>query len=139
MAVTNTNIVALTGNLVRDPEEIAGGKGVRFSIACNESWYNKDSGERDEYVNYFDCITWGKAADPIKRFCSKGSKVAVVARAKQERWEKDGQKNSRVTFHTTSVEFLTTKSERAAAPDAGTPSGDYGGGSSVPDDDDIPF
>lgn len=140
MATTNTNRALVVGNLTRDPEEFAGGKGVKFSIACNESWFNKDKQEKDEYVNYFDIVVWGKAGEAVLKFCSKGSKVAVDGKLRQERWENDGQNRSRVTIHVAggngNVEFLTPKN---GGNGGGSDVPTDGFGSAPPDDDDIPF
>lgn len=128
--------VVLTGTLVRDPEDIANGKGVRFSIASNEAWRDKDSGEMKEYVNYFDLVTWGGGAEPIRKFCSKGSRVAVTARAKQERWESDEGKRSKVTFHTSNVLFLDKKGEGPSQSSGSAGADDFSG---PEPDEDIPF
>lgn len=127
----------LTGTLVRDPEEIAGGKGAKFSIASNESWRNKDTQEFEEYANFFDIVVWGGAAKPVLSFCTKGKRVAIVARPKQERWEnkETGKTQSRVTFHASSVLFLDNKSDTGS----GSSSGDTFTGGGGQEDDDIPF
>lgn len=133
MATTNTNVVTIAGNLTRDPEDIADGKGAKFSIAVNEAYKPKDSDEWTTYTSYFDCTTWGPASKPVLKFLSKGSKVIVSGRLKQERWEKDGDKRSRVVIHTSQVEFMPKS--------AGTSSGSSGGSDGFDDDtdDDIPF
>lgn len=140
MAVTNTNRWIGTGNLTRDPEEFANGAGVKFSIASNESYFSKKDDKRVEYVSYFDITVWGKAGEPVMKFLSKGSKVAIDGRLKQERWEKDGQRQSKLVIVAQSVEFITPKGgERAASSDI--PADDFASGSSAgpADDDDIPF
>lgn len=141
MARTDMNTVSLTGTLVRDPEDIgSNGAGVRFSIAVNEQWRNKETQQFDEYANFFDLVTWGKAAEPVRRFLGKGSRVAVTGRLKQERWQGDEGTRSKVTVHTASIVFLDKKGERGGGsdiPSDGFQSGGAGGGGA--DDDDIPF
>lgn len=132
MARTNTNVVVVTGNLVRDPEDI-NGKGTRFAIAVNEAFKKQDSDDWEEYTSFIDCVQWGPRGKAVLNFCSKGSIVTVTGRLKQERWEKDGEKKSRVTVHAQQTEF--------APKGAGGSSGSSGASETGSDDDgdDIPF
>lgn len=128
---TNTNRVVLAGTLVRDPEEIANGKGCQFSIAVNES-FKKDE-EWQEYCNFFDVVVWGNGAKPVLNHLAKGSRVVVDGRLKQERWEKDGQKNQRVKIHSTSVEFMPKSTQQSKGSSGASDA------TEVADDEDIPF
>lgn len=99
----NTNKILLTGNLVGDPELSPAGqsKVCRFTIACNEGFGGK------EYTSFLDCEAWGKVAEHISSYCKKGGKILIVGSLKQDRWEKDGKKHSRVIIKITEYpEFL---------------------------------
>lgn len=133
---SNTNTVTVSGNLTRDPEEIANGNGAGFSLAVNESFKKKGSDTYEEYTNFFEVAVWGGAAGPVLKFLEKGARVVVTGRLKQERWEKDGQKRSAVKIHAQNVEFMP-KNSGAAQSSGSSGADDFDGPPST--DDDIPF
>ena len=89
---------------------------ANFNIAVNRS---KKEGEQwvDE-VSYFSITVWGKTAENLKPFLTMGKQVCVVGHLKQDRWEKDGQKQSRVSIVADSVQLLGGKSDGFSAPSA---------------------
>lgn len=113
---SDTNKVILIGRLTRDPEmrQLPGGTAVaEFSIAVNSTQKNKQSGEWEDYANFFSVTVFGRGAESVARFCGKGSRVAVAGRLEQRRWETDnGSKRERVGIVADNVQFLETKSER---------------------------
>lgn len=147
--MTDTNKVFLIGRLTRDlgaDERSFGyiGNGTaraNVSIAVNRSKKTGD-GYADE-VNYFDVTIWGKQAENLKPYLLKGKQILVEAHLQQERWEKDGQKHSRVAIVADNVQLLGGKSEGGAAPQsAPAPQNDgydptVNGGADFPED--IPF
>ena len=71
------NRVLLVGRLTRDPELKSTSSGTvlcRFSLACNRSYYKKE-GELQEDVGFFDCVAWGKAAEIISKYVTKGRRL----------------------------------------------------------------
>lgn len=96
--MTDLNSVSLMGRLTRDVEVsyLSGGTACgKLSLAVNES--KKDSsGTRSDVANYFDVTVWGKTVENLKKFLLKGKQIAVKGHLKQDRWEKDGQKQSKV-------------------------------------------
>lgn len=92
------NKVVIMGNLTRDPElrTIPSGQQVTsFSLAVNRTWKNSD-GQQQEAVDYIDCNVWGKPAEIINQYMSKGSGILVSGRLQQRSWEQDGQKRSKI-------------------------------------------
>ena len=88
------NKVILMGHLVRDPELRVTGGGVNvgsFSLAINTR--AKDD---KESVSYIDCIAFGKQADFVKEYLTKGLPIHVEGRLQQNRWEQEGQKRSKI-------------------------------------------
>ena len=78
-----------------------------MSIAVNRS---KKSGDQwIEEVNYFNITIWGKTAENLKPYLTKGKQICVEGHLKQDRWEKDGQKQSRVTIVADQVQLLGGK------------------------------
>lgn len=84
------NRVIVSGGLGGDPERIASDKGCKFSIAVDERFKNGDDWE--SRTNWFDVVAWGSLADQIVKQLSKGSRVCIEGRLRQEKWKnKDGE------------------------------------------------
>ena len=107
----NINIVALSGNLVRDPEMRATQGGVSimaFTIAVNDRRKNQN-GEWEDSPNYIDCKIIGKRAESIERYLSKGTKVVVQGKLSQSSWNaKDGSKRSKTEVEIAEIEFTNS-------------------------------
>ena len=110
--MTDLNHVVLIGRLTQDlgsDERSFGyvGNGqarANVSIAVNRSKKNGD--QWVEEVNYFNITIWGKTAENLKPYLTKGKQICVEGHLKQDRWEKDGQKQSRVTIVADQVQLL---------------------------------
>ena len=92
------NQVVVMGNLTADPEikEIGDSQVANFAIACNVKYKNSE-GEQQERPDFFDVEVWGKGADVVRRYLSKGKPVIVTGRLRQDRWEtEDGNNRSKV-------------------------------------------
>lgn len=115
------NRVDITGNLTRDPELKLTTKGntiLSFSVAVNERQRNA-SGEWEDYPNYVDCVMFGNRAETVSRFLAKGSKVVVEGRLHQSRWEKDGQRRSKLDVYVDNVEWMSPKKQAEVVYDNG--------------------
>ena len=87
------NRVCISGNLTRDPEirSTAGGTSVMgFGVAVNERRKNAQTGEWEDYPNFIDCTLFGRRAEALERYLSKGSKVAIEGKLRWSQWESDG-------------------------------------------------
>jgi single-strand DNA-binding protein len=76
---TLRNKVQLIGNLGQNPEvkELTGGKKVaKFSLATNETYYNK-AGEKITDTQWHNLVAWGKTAEIIEKYVKKGSEIAI--------------------------------------------------------------
>jgi single-strand DNA-binding protein len=140
------NKVILVGNLGADPElrYTPGGAAVcELRLATNESWTDKN-GQRQERTEWHRIVVWGKRAEVVSKYLSKGRQVYVEGRIRTRSWEdKEGNKRYTTEIIANDVQFLGGRggegggsggSDRPppAEPDWG---GGYGGGP----DDDIPF
>ncbi len=104
------NRVIEIGNLTRDMElkYTPGGMAIgSFTIAVNRK-VKKDQEWVDE-VNYFDVSLFGKQAQSLQRFLVKGKQIGVDGFLKQDRWEKDGQKFSKVSIVANDIQLLGGK------------------------------
>ena len=110
--MTDLNHVFLIGRLTRDlgsNEKDFGyvGNGqarANVSIAVNRS--RKNGEQWIDEANFFDVTIWGKTAENLKPYLQKGKQIAVDGYLKQDRWEKDGQKQSRLNVVAESVQLL---------------------------------
>lgn len=94
------NKVILTGNLVRDPETKFAASGTQiteFTLAVNGS---------NDVVSYIDCVAFDKTASLAAEYLTKGSPILLEGYLKQERWEHEGQKRSRIRVTVYSMKFL---------------------------------
>ncbi len=106
------NSVNIMGNLTRDPElkSMPSGKSVcKLSIANNRV-YTKNS-EKVTEVSYFDIDVWGVIADNCAKYLKKGHGIIVEGRLRQDRWEKDGKTQSRVSITANNIHFMPRKRE----------------------------
>lgn len=158
------NRVNISGNLTRDPELRATGSGTQilaFGVAVNDRRRNQQTGEWEDVPNFVDCVVFGARAEPLSRFLSKGSKVAIEGKLRYSSWEtKDGQRRSKLEVVVDEVEFLSPRNQQgggaptsrqapsytASAPAPAAPSAPQGYAGSVQTppstdvyDEDIPF
>ena len=105
------NRVILIGNLTRDPElrYIPSGTAVtEIGLAVNER-RKGPNGERIDEVHFIDVTLWGRTAEIVSEYLGKGSPVLVEGKLKQDRWEKDGQKHSKLKVVGDRIEFIGAK------------------------------
>ncbi len=109
--MANLNKVMLIGNLTRDIElrSIAGGQSVgNFGLAVNRQYTTKE-GNKQEEVTFIDCEVWGKQADIMKQYLSKGRPVFIEGRLKLDTWEdKEGKKQSKLRVVVENFQFLAS-------------------------------
>ena len=143
------NRVTISGNLTRDAElrQTASGMAVLgFSVAVNDRVKGED-GQWTDRPNFIDCTMFGKHADAVSRFLSKGSKVAIEGKLRWSQWERDGQKRSKIEVIVDEIEFMASRGDgqHAAAPQTAPAPHPYQPPIAAPVvdasvyDDDIPF
>lgn len=103
------NTVSIGGNLCRNAELRATASGMAvltFSVAVNESRKNQQTGEYEDYPNYVDCTMFGRRAESVSRYLTKGTYVALTGRLHQNRWQnKDGQNRSKLVVTVDNIHF----------------------------------
>lgn len=112
------NQVILLGRLTRDPEARTTPSGktvVSFGLAV-------DRGGQEDAADFFDITAWEKLGDLVSQYLSKGRRVLVQGRLRQDSWDdkETGKKRSRIGVTATDVTFLD-----------GPSSDNQGGGSTV--------
>lgn len=98
------NQVIILGRLTRDPEQRTTTSGktiVSFSIAV-------DRGGQDDEADFFNINAWEKLGELVMQYLTKGRRVLVQGRLRQDRWDdkETGKKQSRIEVTATDVTFL---------------------------------
>ena len=92
----NLNKVFLIGNLTRDPElkTTPGGQPVcNIGMATNRIWTDKQSGQKQQKVEFHTVILWRRLAEIANQYLQKGSLVFIEGRLQTRSWEdKNGVK-----------------------------------------------
>jgi len=89
-----------------------GGNSIgRFPIATNESYTNKQTGEKVVNTEWHNVVVRNKLAEICEKYLSKGDKVYCEGRIKTRQWEQEGQKRYSTEIHVVDMTFLTTKKE----------------------------
>ena len=92
---TLKNRVQLIGNVGNDPEvkTFEGGKKVaNLTIATNES-YRNEKGEKVEQTEWHRIVAWGKTAEIIEKYVSKGKEIAIDGKLTHRSYDdKNGEK-----------------------------------------------
>jgi single-strand DNA-binding protein len=138
-----TEVGRLTKDLATDEKAFGylpnGTAKANFSIAVNRS--KKQGDEWIDEVNYFDVTLFGKSAENLKSKLTKGTMVVVDGSLRQDRWEKDGQKFSKVYIVADTVQIAGGKKEggstQSSAPQTSAPQADFDAAEGFPED--IPF
>jgi single-strand DNA-binding protein len=121
--MADVNHVVLVGRLTRDAELKYTPSGFpisTFSLALNRKKKNGD--QWVEEAHYFDVELFGKSAESLKTYLVKGKQIAVEGELRQDRWEQDGQKRSKVKIAASNVQLL------GGGPGGGSSGGPSGGG-----------
>ena len=95
----SVNKVTLIGNVGQDPEIRKTQNGdiiANLSIATSESWKDKNTGERKEKTEWHKVSIFGKTAEVVEKYVTKGSKLYIEGQLQTRKWtDKDG--NERYT------------------------------------------
>jgi single-strand DNA-binding protein len=115
--MASLNKVFLMGNLTRDPElryTPSGTAVASFGIAVNRTWTGQ-SGEKKEEVCFVDINMFGRRAEVVNEYFSKGNPIFVEGRLQFNQWEtKDGQKRNTLRVVAENFQFMGSPSKKGA-------------------------
>lgn len=141
------NRVLLLGNVTRDPQLKflpSQTQVCEFGLAMNRKFKTAAGEQRDE-VTFVDLTAFGKAAETINKYVTKGKPLMVEGRLKYDQWEdkNGGGKRSKLTVVVDNFQFVGGPSDGQGRADRSQSRGDDQpapevGGSQVSDED-IPF
>lgn len=127
------NFTAIIGRLVKDAEIRMTPESqmtvATFTLAV-------PTGKKDE-VDFIGCKAFGKTAELIEKFTSKGKQIAAEGRIKNETWEKDGKKNSKTYIYVDRITLLSGEKKEESKEEEIKPT--MPTGFSQVEDEDIPF
>lgn len=104
-------LIGHTGDDVKMNYFEGGGAIGRFSLATNEVYTNKSTGQRVESTEWHNIVVRNKAAEICEKYLKKGDKVYVEGRLKTRKWTDDkGIERNMVEIQCTDFKFLTPKS-----------------------------
>lgn len=111
--MTDINSLTIIGRLTHDISDnnfaytTGGTARLNLSIAVNRN--QKSGGEWSDKVSFFDVTIWGKTAENIKQYLSKGKQIAIEGYLEQQRWEKNGQRYSKIYIIANQIQLLNAK------------------------------
>jgi len=139
--MANFNKILLMGNLTRDPQLSYTPNQtpvVDFGLATNRRWTGQDGSQREETC-FVDCRAFGRQAENINKYLSKGRLAFVEGRLTFDTWTaQDGTKRSRHRVTVENIQFMPrtgAAGDNQAAQSASTDSEVK----QQRDEDDIPF
>jgi single-strand DNA-binding protein len=104
--MSDCNRVTLSGRLVADPElkYLPSGTAVTsLRLASNRAYTS--NGERREEALFVDVEIYGKPAEALAQHKAKGAFLIIDGRLRQNTWERDGQRHSRLLVVADQVSF----------------------------------
>ncbi|MDO6674062.1 single-stranded DNA-binding protein [Tenacibaculum sp. 1_MG-2023] len=121
-----------------------GGNSIgRFPLATNETYTNRQTGERITNVEWHNIVVRNKLAEICEKYLTKGDRVYCEGRIKTRQYEVDGQKRYTTEIHVQDMTFLSTKKDPNNAQSNETPT--QGNSNPTPpsvakeEEDDLPF
>ena len=150
------NKAIIVGNLGGDPETRympSGGAVTNFTVATNESWKDKQTGEQKERTEWHRVAMFGRLAEIAAEYLRKGSQVYIEGKIRTRKWQgQDGQDRYTTEIIADEMQMLGGRGGAGGGGGFGggggggqQGGGQQGGGNAPPQpgpddfDDDIPF
>ena len=151
----SVNKVILVGRLGKDPElkyTASGTPFCRFSMATDDVWNDKASGERQEKTEWHNIVAWDRLAEICNQYLTKGKLIYIEGSLQTREWD-DQEGNKRRTTEVRARDMVMLSGgasdsagggqRRAVAAADGMSAGGAtmapAAGTSTITDDDIPF
>lgn len=139
----SVNSVNLTGNLGADSQlRVTQSKTqvLTFSLGVSDR-VPEGGGKWGDHTNWVDCVIFGKRAEALEPYLTKGVKVAVRGRIRTHTYEKDGKHVKRWEVRVEDIDLMQARRDRQAAqePRDQRPQGQEAAQAADVYDEDIPF
>lgn len=138
------NSVNLIGRLVRDPDlryTQSGTAVVRFTLAVDRKLSKEKKAQAEQTADFISMTAWGKTAELISNYFSKGSQVGIEGRIQTGSYEKERRKIYTTDVVVNSVTFVGSKNNNSGGGNQATSYQEQAeaNGFYPVDNDDIPF
>jgi single-strand DNA-binding protein len=151
--INSLNKVILVGRLGQKPETRVLAqterKVVRFTLATNERFFNKNTSEAVNRTEWHRIVVWGPLADFSEKYLTQGKQILLEGKLRTRQWQdKDGNKRSTTEVEAQNIVLLGRREESGheeavvdnqSAPDFPMEGDETAHGSGSGGDDDIPF
>ena len=110
--MSSRNLSIVLGRIGQDPtvSELPSGQVVNFTVATNEKWNDKVSGERKERTEWHNVVVWNQTAEWAAKNLKKGDIVYVEGPMQTRKFEdKNGQQKSITEIKARSVQKVYTE------------------------------
>jgi single-strand DNA-binding protein len=122
----------------------------RFPIATNETYTNRQTGEKVTNTEWHNIVVRNKAAEVCEKYLNKGDLIYIEGRLKTRQWQgEDGATRYTTEVHATDFTFLSNKAgeeskgvssyQTTAAPHIPKPTTHIPSAEPAEEDDDLPF
>lgn len=86
---------------------------VSFTVAVNRDFVKQEEERQTDFIN---CVAYGKTAEFVSKYFSKGQEILLTGRLQNRKWEDEqGQKHYVTEIIVENVEFCGSKKEQAEA------------------------
>lgn len=110
------------GRLGQDPEikYTADGKAIaNISVACSESWKDKNTGNNHEKTEWIRYVAFGRLAEITQQYLKKGSRVYLSGKLRSRKWQdQQGQDRYTTEIVCSEMQMLDNKADGASNPNA---------------------
>lgn len=96
------NVIAIKGRITKDIElkQTSTDKAYAiFTVAVDRAF------SKDKKTDFISCKAWGKSAENIANYLSKGSEIALTGALNIDEYEKDGEKKSFTFVNVSAFDF----------------------------------
>lgn len=114
----NLNKVIIAGRVGQDPEISYFGNNnekcsVKLSIATNESWKDKATGEKVEKTEWHNIVMYGKIAETVDTYVKKGSQIYLEGKLQTKSWDdkETGKKRYKTEINANVFQFVGSKKD----------------------------
>lgn len=86
--MASLNYCTFIGNIGKiETRFLAGGDAVtNFSLACNETWKDKNTGDKQEKTEWISCVAYRKLAQVMADYCAKGMQIYVSGKMETRKY-----------------------------------------------------
>ena len=111
--MSDLNMVQVIGRLGKDPDmryTPSGAAVANITVATGKKWKDKQSGEQKEKTEWHKIVFFGRSAEVIGEFCSKGSSLCVEGSLQTRKWQdKEGNDRYSTEVKGDRFQFLGSK------------------------------